>query len=70
MTADDLAVWDDMHHSDMNMIEFKLELQSGNAQFGSKLAIFGPVWPWNVLDNLEKQYGISSMLLQAVCIIS
>ena len=26
--------------------EFKLELLSGNAQFGSKLAIFCPVWPW------------------------
>ena len=26
--------------------EFKLELQSGNAQFGSKLVIFCPVWPW------------------------
>ena len=26
--------------------EFKLELQSGNAQLGSKLAIFCPVWPW------------------------
>ena len=25
--------------------EFKLELQSGNAQFGSKSAIFCPVWP-------------------------
>ena len=29
------------------MVEFKLELQSGNAQFGSKSAIFCPVWPWN-----------------------
>ena len=27
--------------------EFKLGLQSGNAQFGSKSAIFFPVWPWN-----------------------
>ena len=35
--------------------EFKLELQSGNTQFGLKLAIFCPVWPWNLTDNLEKQ---------------
>ena len=34
---------------------FKLELQSGNAQFGSKAAIFSPVWPWNLVDDLEKQ---------------
>ena len=49
--------------------EFKLELQSGNAQFGWKSAIFCPVWPWNLIDDLEKQYGTSSMLLQALCII-
>ena len=35
--------------------EFKLELQSGNAQFGSKSAIFCPVWPWTLTDDLEKQ---------------
>ena len=35
--------------------EFKLELQSGNAQFGSKSAIFCPVWPWNLTDDLDKQ---------------
>ena len=29
--------------------EFKLELQSSNAQFGSKLAILCPVWPWNLM---------------------
>ena len=32
---------------------FQLELQSGNAQFGSKSAIFGPVWPWNLTDDLK-----------------
>ena len=37
------------------MSEFKLKLQSGNAQFGSKSAIFCPVWPWNLMDDLEKQ---------------
>ena len=35
--------------------EFKLELQSGNAQFGSKSAIFYPVWPWNLTFDIEKQ---------------
>ena len=35
--------------------EFKLKLQSWNAQFGSKLAIFCPVWPWNLMDDLGKQ---------------
>ena len=50
--------------------EFKLKLQSGNAQFGWKLAIYCPMWPWNLTDDLEKQFGTSSMLLQAFCIIS
>ena len=49
--------------------EFKLKLQSGNAQFGSKSVIFCPVWPWNSTNDLEKQQGTSSMLLLALCII-
>ena len=35
--------------------EFKLKLQSGNAQFGSKSAFYCPVWPWNLTDDLKKQ---------------
>ena len=35
--------------------EFKLELQSGNAQFGSNSTIFRAVWPWNLTVDLEKQ---------------
>ena len=35
--------------------EFKLELQSGNAQSGSNSSIFIAVWPWNVTNALEKQ---------------
>ena len=35
--------------------EFKLELQSGNTQFRSKSTIFLAVWPWNLMDDLEKQ---------------
>ena len=34
--------------------EFKLELQSGNAQFGSNLTIFRAVWAWNLTDDLEQ----------------
>ena len=33
----------------------KLELQSGNAQFGSKSTIFRAVWPCNLTYDLEKQ---------------
>ena len=35
--------------------EFKLELQSGNAQSGSNLTLFRAVWPWNLTDDLQKQ---------------
>ena len=31
-----------------------MELQSGNAQYRSKLASFWPVWPWNLTDGLEQ----------------
>ena len=31
------------------------QLLSGNAQFRSKSSIFYPVWPWNLMDDLEKQ---------------
>ena len=37
--------------------EFKLELQSGNAQSGSNSTIFRAVWPWNLTDDLEKTTG-------------
>ena len=35
--------------------EFKLELQSGNGQFGSNSTIFRAVWPWNLTHDLKKQ---------------
>ena len=35
--------------------EFKLDLQSGNAQFGSNMTIFRAVWPWNLTYDLEKR---------------
>ena len=31
---------------------------------------FLAVWPWNLTDDLEKQQSTSSILLQALCIIS
>ena len=43
--------------------EVKHELQSGNNQFGSKLVIFCLTWPWNLMDDLEKHEGTSSILL-------
>ena len=42
-----------IHHF-ITIGEFKLKLQSGNAQFGSKSAIFCPVWPWNLANDLEQ----------------
>ena len=50
--------------------ELKLELQSGNTQFGLKLTIFLAMWPWNLTDDLEKQVGTSPKQHQALCIIS
>ena len=35
--------------------EFKLDLQFGNPQFGSKSTILLAAWPWNLTDDLEKQ---------------
>ena len=35
--------------------EFKLKLQSGNAQSGSNLTIFRAMRPWNLRDDLAKQ---------------
>ena len=48
------AILSFVHHL-IAICEFKMELQSLNTQFGSKLAIFCPVWPWNLTDDLEKQ---------------
>ena len=58
-----------LHHFKA-MGEFRLDLQSRNLQFGSKSAIFCPIWPWNLTDDLDKQWGTFSMLLEALCIIS
>ena len=33
--------------------QFKLRIQSGNAQFGSNSTIFRAMWPWNLTDDLK-----------------
>ena len=43
-----------VHHF-ITIDEFKLELQSGNAQIGSKSKILWAAWPWSSTDDLEKQ---------------
>ena len=43
-----------MHHFGAIGV-LKLELESGNAQFGSNSMIFRALWPWNLTDDLEKQ---------------
>ena len=43
-----------VHHF-VAISDFKLEIQSGNAKFGSKSTIFRAVWPWNLMCDLEKQ---------------
>ena len=58
-----------MHHF-IVIGEFKLKVQSGNAKFGSKSAIFLAVWPCNLTDDLQKQKGSSPKQNQALCIIS
>ena len=39
----------------VGICEFTLELQSGNAQLGWKSSIFCPMWPWNLMDDLDFQ---------------
>ena len=43
---------------------------SNLTQIGFKSSIFQPLWPWSLMNNLEKQWGSSSILRQALCIIS
>ena len=57
-------------HPFKSMGEFELEIQSGNTEFGRKLAIIFSMLPWNLMDDLGKQQGTYSILHQAFCIIS
>ena len=43
---------------------------SNLTQIGFTLSIIQPMWPWHFMDDLEKQQGTSSILCQALCIIS
>ena len=45
-----------MHHF-VAIGKLKRELESGNAQFGSKSMIFRTVWPWNLMEDLQKRWG-------------
>ena len=38
----------------------------GFHQIGAKSALFRPMWPWNLTDDLEKQYGSSLVPLKPV----
>ena len=48
------TTWSFVHHF-VTIGEFKLELESGNAQSGSNVTLFRAVWPWNLTDDLGKQ---------------
>ena len=50
--------------------QFKLELESGHPQLWSKSTIFCLMRPWNLTDDLEKQYSTSPKQHQWLCIIS
>ena len=43
---------------------------SNISKIGFKSSIFRTVWPWNLMDDLEKQWGTFSIPHQALCIIS
>ena len=43
---------------------------SNLTQIGLKSSINQLVWPWNLMNDLEKQWGTSSILHQILCIIS
>ena len=42
-------------HHFIAICKFKMQLQSGNGQFGSNSMLLCPVWRWNLTDDLEKQ---------------
>ena len=43
---------------------------SNLTEIGLKSSINQPVWPWNLMKDLEKQQGTSSILHQSLCVIS
>ena len=60
-----------MHHTQGKWDWFdSCDWPSNLTQIGFKLLIFQPVWPWSLMVDPEKQWGTSSILHQALCIIS
>ena len=55
-------------HHFLAISKFKLELQYGNVQFGSKsaTAIFCPMWPWNLAHDL-KNYRVPPLCYFNLC---
>ena len=53
-------------HRFIAIIQFKLELWSGNAKFGYISAIFCPAWPWKTVGHLIQH--ISSFLNHFIAI--
>ena len=49
-----------------NQTGFTVQKRSIRVEIGGILSL----WPWNLMDDLGKQWGTSSMLLQALCSIS
>ena len=49
--------------------EIKLELQSGNTQFGSNSTIFRAVQPWNLMDDLENKANLRDLIAATDLII-
>ena len=62
------ATWNFVHRF-IAIGEYRLELQSKNAQFGSKLKIWSRV-TLKFTGRPKKQQGASAMLLQVLCVIS
>ena len=53
-----------------NRMEDLEKQSSGNAEIGSKLSIFRPMWASNLTNDIEKLQGASSMPLEAMCVIA
>ena len=57
-------------HALCNISKPRVNLNWSYSQFGSKSVISSPVWLWNLMEDLKKQYDTFSTLHQALCIIS
>ena len=57
-------------HALCNISKSRVNLNWSCSQFGPKSVISSPVWLWNLMEDLNKQYDTFSTLHQALCIIS